>query len=165
MTSDASPFHTVRRTPSLISSHNAARNLLGLPYIPALVIVDRVERRVVTSGCAGFEFEWTRGGSGVGEGRRGISMWGLLMWRAGRVSGRMLGMALLALAPVFDLIGMDVRPLRLRLTSSESAAPTPSSPSPVTEEIPAVNDASAIISMIADTPSHDPLLLLLLPTQ
>ncbi|KAI8850126.1 hypothetical protein BC829DRAFT_167885 [Chytridium lagenaria] len=49
MTSDASPFHTVRRTPSIISSHNAARNLLGLPYIPALVIVDRVERRVVTS--------------------------------------------------------------------------------------------------------------------
>ncbi|KAI8850127.1 hypothetical protein BC829DRAFT_167886 [Chytridium lagenaria] len=50
---------------------------------------------------------------------------------------------------------MDVRPLRLRLTSSESAAPTPSSPSPVTEDIPIGNDASAIISMIADTPSHD----------
>ncbi|KAJ3097392.1 hypothetical protein HDU97_004901 [Phlyctochytrium planicorne] len=105
-------YRTVNRPLALVAKHNLARRSLGLTFIPSLVIVDRVEKRVVTS--AGVPAVNLNGADA-------------------------------------DLIGLDVRPLRLRLEAN------PETLRPPTEEIthPAPIVVPGDVSGAVSTPAYE----------
>ncbi|KAJ3328523.1 hypothetical protein HDU76_009817 [Blyttiomyces sp. JEL0837] len=147
---DSSSMYRLPFDPSQIQTNRlrATRHALGLPSLPALVVCDRLERKVITT--AGVPALLFSGRKAIDEwvsGRRGLPFWRLVTWRTSYlVSAFVYSSAVIAFNSVMDMLGLDNHYQRLRIRAAEEASSSASSST----------TGSTSINITLSTTSDDP---------